>query len=202
MKTAVEINERRTKRENGSHIRRAVRPRLSGRCHSIRRRIVSSIDRRIGNRSATNRTNDVMILPKSWFLPMEVEADGIGAGTRIRFQMRVFGKIQNYRAVITEPEPGRQLDEPYLEPKDVVSRFFVHPWAQDGGCEVRITTEGKTRGDGLTGWMEQALAGACLRRIFRKELELPAALAESTVANPRPEPATNRSSPGNSIQDD
>lgn len=132
---------------------------------------------------ADYRNGHPKILPKPYFLPMVIQQGGIGEGTVIRFQMRLIGKIHNFRAKITEPEPGHQLDETYLEPKDVVTRFFVEACANGGQCQVRITTEGKTRSDGLAGWLESIAAGAYLRRVFRKELELLAVLAESNSVN-------------------
>ena len=54
------------------------------------------------------------ILPKQ-FSNLIVEQGGTGAGTVIRFQMSVFGMKRTFRAVITEPEPGRVLVETDLD---------------------------------------------------------------------------------------
>ena len=51
------------------------------------------------------------ILPKPPFVSLVVEQGGKGAGTVIRVQMRVLGQTQAFRAVVTEPEPGRILVE-------------------------------------------------------------------------------------------
>lgn len=118
------------------------------------------------------------ILPKPYFQPLVVEEGGRGAGTIIRFQMRVFGRTQDYRATITEPEPGRQLDEIYLQPEGVVTRFLVQPLAENQHSKVTITTEGPTRTNGLAAWFERLVAAVYLRRIFRKELDLLARLVE------------------------
>jgi hypothetical protein len=55
------------------------------------------------------------ILPKPYFLGLEVERGGFGAGTVIRFRVRVMGKTQAFRAAVTEPEPGRVLVESDLD---------------------------------------------------------------------------------------
>lgn len=132
---------------------------------------------------ADYRDGHPKILPKPHFLPMQVEAGGIGAGTYIRFQMRVFGKLQDYHAAISEPEPGRQINETYLEPKDLLTRFFIQPCSHGEHTAVRITIEGKTRASGVAGCLERVVTGIYLRRVFKKELRLLAVLAESREVN-------------------
>jgi len=53
------------------------------------------------------------ILPKQ-FSGMVVESGGIGAGTIVRFNMRVFGRTQAFCAAVSEPQAGRVLVETYL----------------------------------------------------------------------------------------
>src|SRR5262249_31157392 len=66
------------------------------------------------------------ILPKQ-FSNMRVEEGGVGAGTRIRFDVTVLGQKQHFLAVVTEPEPGRVLVEKNLEPTESVTTFVVDP---------------------------------------------------------------------------
>ena len=66
------------------------------------------------------------ILPKQ-FRRLTVEKGGTGAGTVIRFEVRVLGQTQTFRAVVTEPEPGRVLVERNVEPNDSVTTFTVDP---------------------------------------------------------------------------
>jgi hypothetical protein len=66
------------------------------------------------------------ILPRQ-FTSLVVEQGGVGAGTIIRFQMRVLGKKQTFRAAITEPEPGRVLVETGLDANGAVTTFMVDP---------------------------------------------------------------------------
>src|SRR5438270_3776904 len=80
------------------------------------------------------------ILPKQ-FTSLVVEEGGIGAGTIIRFQMRVFGRKQTFRAAITEPEPGRVLVETYLDSNGAVTTFTVNPGHAPADSNVTISTE-------------------------------------------------------------
>jgi hypothetical protein len=45
------------------------------------------------------------ILPGA-FQNLVVEEGGVGAGTRIRFEVKIGGQLRKLRAVITEPDPG------------------------------------------------------------------------------------------------
>jgi uncharacterized protein YndB with AHSA1/START domain len=120
------------------------------------------------------------ILPKPWFTSLHVEKGGIGEGTIIQFQMHVLGKTQNFRAAISEPDPGHELDEVYLEPEGVVTRFFVRPFEHPNQSRVTIQTEGEIHTHGLLGWLERLFAALYLHHVFQKELELLAASAEQT----------------------
>lgn len=125
---------------------------------------------------ADYRNGHPRILPKPYFLSLEVEQRGIGAGTVIRFQMRVLGKTQTSRATITEPEPGRVLVETN-EPSGVVTTFLVEPREEGRHAEVTFRTDLPTRG-GVFGPLERFLARWMLRRIYAKELALLAVVAE------------------------
>ncbi len=86
------------------------------------------------------RNEHPRILPKPYFMSLHVDKGGIGEGTLIQFQMNVLGKTQNFRAAITEPDPGREIDEVYLEPEGVITRFFVRPFGQCAGSRVSSVT--------------------------------------------------------------
>lgn len=62
---------------------------------------------------ADYRTGHPRILPEP-FSGLTVERGGIGAGTTIRFQMKLLGRTETYRADITEPEPGRQIGRAHV----------------------------------------------------------------------------------------
>jgi hypothetical protein len=116
-----------------------------------------------------------LILPKPYFVSLKVEEGGIGAGTIIRCRMRVLGRAQDFRAAITEPEPGRVLVETNLEAGGAVTTFTVEPGEKERLSQVWIATKGKVR-DGLPGSLERLMTKMFLRRIYDRELKLLAAL--------------------------
>jgi hypothetical protein len=118
------------------------------------------------------------ILPKPPFIALQVEHGGIGAGTIINFQMRLFGATQSFRAAITEPRPGNMLVETNLEPGGAVTTFLVTPVAQSQHTDVTITTEGRTTYGGVLSVLEQLLATMFLRRVYVRELALLNMLAQ------------------------
>src|SRR5215469_13750327 len=108
------------------------------------------------------------ILPKQ-FSGLVVEQGGIGAGTIIRFQMNFFGKKQNFRAAITEPEPGRMLVETYLEPDGTITTFTIDPGTAPADSRVTISTTLPVR-RGFLGFIEKTLSTLLLRPIYVQEL--------------------------------
>jgi hypothetical protein len=120
------------------------------------------------------------VVPKQ-FTGMVVEHGGIGAGTIIRFQMRIFGRKQTFRAAITEPEPGRMLVETDLDANGAVTTLTVNPDAAPADCQVTISTELKVRG-GVMGVIERTLSTLLLRPLYIKELENLARVATGPIA--------------------
>jgi uncharacterized protein YndB with AHSA1/START domain len=114
------------------------------------------------------------IVPRKYFTKLEVTAGGIGAGTRVRGEVKVFGRRTPFEHVVSEPEPGHTLLETDLSGSSITA-FIVDP--VDGGRATRTTirTEFKTERNGLLGHIERWLAAATLRRIYRDELQLLAA---------------------------
>lgn len=108
------------------------------------------------------------ILPRQ-FRELIVEKGGTGAGTVIRFQMRVFGKTQTFRAAVTEPEPGRVLVETGLDTNGAVTTFIVDPGTAPADSRVTISTELAVR-SGFAGFLEKRLSTMLLRPIYVKEL--------------------------------
>ena len=126
------------------------------------------------------------ILPKPWFRDLIVEQGGVGAGTVIRFTMRVLGTTHTLRAKITEPVPGRVL----VETNDTgsVTTFTVTPVSGNAASEVEIMTEVPVR-RGIAGALEGLVTKAVLRRIYPRELALLATL-HATKGSGRTTPAT------------
>lgn len=122
---------------------------------------------------ANYRNGHPHILPKPYFVSLEVVEGGMGAGTVIDFSMKLLGRTQDFRATVSEPEPGRVL----VETNDTgsVTSFTVDP--QPGAtCRVTIVTETTVR-DGIGGKIEGWLTNRLLQPIYEKELAQLAAFA-------------------------
>ena len=122
---------------------------------------------------ADYRKTHPAILPKPYFLSLDVEEGGVGEGTIVQFQMRILGQTQSFRALITEPEPGRVLQETDMDTQ-VPTTFTVQPLGHENHTKVTIQTELKNRG-----FMEGLLAKLLLQKIYGKELGLLAEIAEN-----------------------
>lgn len=116
------------------------------------------------------------IVPPKAFLWLRAEQGGVGAGTTIRFAMRVLGSTREALGVVTEPEPGRVLVETYPETGDVTT-FTVNPVAREGESDVAIVTDLRVRG-GVAGRIQAFLSDRILRPLYREELERIADIAE------------------------
>ena len=120
---------------------------------------------------ADYRNSHPLILPKPYFLSLDVEEGGFGEGTIVRFQMRILGQTQNFRALISEPEPGGILQETDIS-SGVVTRFVVSPLKVGAITKVTISTELKD-----CGLVEGFIARVMLQRIYARELDLIASVA-------------------------
>lgn len=117
---------------------------------------------------ADYRVHHPRIVPPEYFRKLEVEAGGVGAGTRIRVETRVLGRTQQFVHDIREPEPGRILEEVDASGFSV-TRFTVEPVEQGSSSRVTIATTFRTR-SGPLGAIERSVTAAMLRRIYKKEL--------------------------------
>jgi len=118
------------------------------------------------------------ILPPA-FRNLVVESGGVGAGTRIRCEMKIGGRLRTLRAAITEPDPGRVLVESDLDGGGVTT-FTVTPLGE-AVCQVHIVTEWTS--GGLRGWVESFLAPRMLEPLFREELEILKRVATEEAAD-------------------
>ena len=130
---------------------------------------------------ANYRDGHPRILPKPYFVSLNVEQGGYGAGTVINFQMKLLGRIQSFHAMITEPEPGRILVETNLN-SGIVTTFTVDPRAGGQHCFVTITTTTEVP-DGVAGKIQGWLTAQLLRPIYEKELRQLAAVAKEQDRN-------------------
>jgi hypothetical protein len=119
------------------------------------------------------------ILPKPPFVSLAVEQGGTGSGTVIRVQMRVFGQLQAFRAVVSEPEPGRVLVE--TNDNGYVTTFTVEPRAEGQQAYVTIATDLGAR-SGVLGALERWMVTKILRAAYVRELDQLAALAAARSA--------------------
>lgn len=117
---------------------------------------------------ADYREHHPRIVPPEYFTGIDVEAGGIGAGTRTRVRMRVLGRDSEFIHLIKEPEPGRVLEEIDSEGKTATT-FTVEPAANGAGTNVTIQTRFRVR-SGLLGVLERGITRMVLHRIYRKEL--------------------------------
>ena len=110
------------------------------------------------------------VLPKPYFTEMTVEKGGTGAGTEIAVHMAVMGAKVTYHMVVTEPEPGRVLQE---EDKalGVVTTFTVDPVNNGEASRVTLYTRARTSA-GLKGFIEKLITPSISRKIYNEELDL------------------------------
>lgn len=110
------------------------------------------------------------VLPKQYFTEMIVNKGGTGAGTEITVKMDVFGNKVTYNMVVTEPEPGRVLQE---EDKTagVVTTFTIDP--VNGGKAAKVTLHTRARtAPGVRGFIEKLITPPISRKIYNAELDL------------------------------
>jgi hypothetical protein len=129
---------------------------------------------------ADYRDGHPRVIPKPPFVDLIVEEGGVGAGTVIRFRMRMFGTTRTMRATVTEPEPGRVLVE--TDPDgEVVTTFTVDP-ADDGRrARVAISTDLDVGGPVL-GWLRRRMMTRFLRPVYERELAQLEAVASGREA--------------------
>lgn len=118
------------------------------------------------------------ILPKEYFLSIDVEKGGIGAGTIVSFTMRLLGQTQSFRSIITEPEPGRLLVETDINSK-IPTSFHVVPVGDGSQSQLTITTELIGRNV-----VEGSIAKWVLQKVYREELDLIAQAVERSAQRP------------------
>lgn len=117
------------------------------------------------------------ILPRPPFVSLEVIEGGTGAGTVMQVTMKIMGRSQSFKSVVSEPEPGRVL----IETNDTgyITTFRVEPAEADKKSLVTFTTE-IPGNSSLLKKLEFRLSKLLLIPVYKKELEL---LAEVSVEN-------------------
>lgn len=140
-------------------------------------KIINAPAEKIYSIIADYRNGHSHILPKQYFLSLDVEEGGYGAGTIIQFQMRLLGQTQSFRSLITEPEPGRVLVETDIKSGVATTFTLVRAW-DDQHTRVIISTDLKGRNA-----LEGFIAKIMLQKVYRQELELVAQLVQSDATS-------------------
>jgi Polyketide cyclase / dehydrase and lipid transport len=111
------------------------------------------------------------ILPAA-FSDLQVEQGGYGAGTIIRFKMKVLGIEQAFYHRVSEPEPGRVLVEQDIDSvQNIITTFVVDPLENGQKTHVEISTT-MNASAGLTGVVERIVVPLINSRLYREELQL------------------------------
>jgi polyketide cyclase/dehydrase/lipid transport protein len=108
------------------------------------------------------------ILPSPPFTGLEVLKGGKGAGTELIARMAMAGRKLEYHQTVSEPEPGRVVQEANVDGM-LVTRFIVDPLDDGPGCRVTITTD-FTPAPGLAGFFERIGNPPIMRYLYLKEL--------------------------------
>ena len=124
---------------------------------------------------ADYRNGHPRILPARYFPKLEVERGGTGAGTVIRYHLRLLGVTREIRAEITEPSPGQILVETDLA-SGARTTFKVTAEGDPEACRVEIDTQWDAKG--FRGWLEHRMVPRFLERLYAEELAQLAAVAE------------------------
>lgn len=108
------------------------------------------------------------ILPRPPFASLKVVKGGVGDGTEMVVGMEMLGKFHTFRAVVTEPEPGKTLigttDTGYI------TTFSVGHQSNGKSSLVTFTTE-LAPNSGLMKKIEFWFTSKLLRPDYKKELE-------------------------------
>lgn len=134
---------------------------------------------------ADYRQGHPSILPKKSFFNLQVEQGGYGAGTVIRFKVRILGVERSLHHRVSEPEPGKVLAEQDIDSaQHMITTFTVLPLEQGRQSHVEISTTFDAS-PGLQGLLERLLVPMANARIYRQELKLLEGVAQKKGYMPR-----------------
>lgn len=141
--------------------------------------LISASAQKVYDLIADYRNGHPRILPKPYFVSLEVEKGGYGAGTVINFQMKLMGRIQSFHSDVTEPKPGHILVETDRN-TGAVTAFTVEPRSNGQEAFVTIATTTDVP-NGMLGKIQGWLTTQLLRPIYLKELDQLAAVAKEQI---------------------
>jgi len=107
------------------------------------------------------------ILPRQ-FESLEVLEGGRGEGTVFRLTMNVMGNRTALVMTLTEPEPGRVVQEKDAS-AGITTIWKLIPEPGDG-CTLRLTSQFPKK-PGFSGWVERLATSSMIRSIYKRELE-------------------------------
>ena len=123
------------------------------------------------------------ILPKPYFMSLEVEEGGQGAGTVFRADMNVMGSKSTMRMRVSEPQPGRVLAEQNID-NGTRTTFTAEPVENGTQTWLTIATEYQLSG-GVAGLIERWMIPQLLKRIYKAEMGLIADYLQSETDQER-----------------
>lgn len=126
---------------------------------------------------ADYRQHHPRILPPA-FSDFVVEEGGVGAGTIIRFKVRLGGRTRTSRQRVEEPQPGRILRERDVD-GTTVTTFTVTPDGKNSRVKIETTYDGAR---GIAGFIERLIAPRMLAKLYREELKRLDQLARDELA--------------------
>lgn len=139
--------------------------------------VIDAPPRRVYDILADYQEGHPSILPQQYFKRLDVLQGGRGEGTVIYVVMKALGATAEYTMTVTEPQPGRVLQEED-ESAGVLTTFTVDPL--DDGARSRVTIATKARtASGIRGQLEKLITTPVSRRIYRQELQQLAQVAQS-----------------------
>jgi uncharacterized protein YndB with AHSA1/START domain len=115
---------------------------------------------------ADMREHHPKFLPPA-FSDFTVESGGVGAGTITRFKTTAGGRTREYQMEVSEPEPGRVLQENDAN-SSLVTTFTVTPQGDSSGVRIETSWDGA---GGIGGFFERTFAPRVMRGIYEDELE-------------------------------
>ncbi len=107
------------------------------------------------------------VLPRDYFVHLDVLEGGIGAGTRFKTAVKVMGNTREYDMDVTEPQPLTLVETD--RPTGLKTTFRVAP--DPVGARVTISTDWNASG-GFMGWLEGLTAPSIMKKIYEEELSL------------------------------
>jgi hypothetical protein len=136
--------------------------------------LIPTPTQKVYNIIADYKNGHPKILPNPPFVSLVVEKGGFGEGSVLKVQMKVAGKLQTFKTVVTEPEPGRVLVE--TNDTGYITTFTVDPHDNGKNSYVTFTTE-IPGNSGLSKKIEFFFSKRILPAVYKKELQMLAEVA-------------------------